>query len=208
MTIEINLVGNYGQVFTNYFELRSRKRVQVENDSEIMKAIAEFIVENISDIDAAISDRGLSSRLSNLAELSINDYLSLKFLLAQSGLDILTNIVGEQEVNSEGIDKGILEYNIIDTNYPEESFLHRATKVVTTQESSHISDVYSKIQEVYEFFDTPIFDGYENPMKKQIDLVKETETLIGKSPEGSTMFINSVLDYMGKRIILIINNSL
>jgi len=207
MVIEINLVGNQNQVYTNLFEFRARKRAQVADDAEAMGAIAAFLAENIAIIDAAIADKGLVSRLQGLQTLSINDYYSLKFLLAQSGLDILTFIVAEQEVNSDNLDRGILEYNVIDTNYPDNSFLHRATKITAESDSSHMSEVYAKIQEIYNFFESDLFEGYKNPMANQIDLIKETETLIGKAPEGSTLFVNSVLEYMGKQIILIVNKN-
>jgi len=203
MFIEVNLVGNDQIVFANLFDLRARKRYQVQDDAEAMAKIVEFLKDNISVIDATIADKSLVTRLQSIETLSINDFLSLKFILAQSGIDILAYTVAEEEVNPELIDNGIYEYNIVDVLYPENSFLRRATKVAVSQESSHLSDVYKRIQEIYEFFESDLLSDYKNPISAQIDTIKQTEELIGRTPDGLTTFVNSVFEYMGKQIILI-----
>lgn len=204
MYIELNLVSNQS-IFSPVYTLIARERKLVNDDSEVITAICEFISDNITSFDAALSDKELVSRLQNLDQISIVDFYSIKFMLANSGLDILVNSVAELEVNADQIPEGMLEYNVVDNIATNQSFVKPSSKIVLDADSSDLHQVYSEIVSGFGFFQTPILSGYRNPLTANLDLLKQTEVAIGVAPTSITTYINSVLEYLGKSIILIQN---
>lgn len=204
MKVELNLIKNQG-IFIPVYTLISRERFNVDDDN-IMTTICQFIRDNASVFDAALSDKELVTKLTTIESISVSELMSLKYCLASAGMDLLVNQVAEEEVNPDSIPEGIAEYNIIDDLDVEQGFVKFSTKVTTDQDTSSMSDVYGKIIEIFDYFSTPLTASCENPLKENMDTLLVTEKSIGRAPESVTTYINSVLEYLGKRIILIQND--
>lgn len=204
MYIELNLVRNQN-IFSPVFNLITRKRVVVEDNTGVMEEICKFLNENVVTFDAALADKELVSKLQRISEMGISDFYSLKFILANSGLDILVHKVAEMAPNEEVVPDGMLEYNVIDDFDPTGSFIKSASKIVVSDESSDLYEVYKRIIEGYDFFTSDLCSGYQNPLTTNLDLIKQTEQAIGVAPSSITTYINSVLEYLGKSLIVIQN---
>lgn len=203
MNLEINLVRT-NSTFYQMCSLITRSRRIVNSDEEVMSAIIDFIHENIPTFDAAMADKEFVAKLQGLEAMTITDFYALKFFLSQSvGIDIIVGSVAEMEVNASEIAEGTYEYNVFDELPSEYNFVKDMTKIVTSSESGDMGSVYSKIVEMYGYFESPLFSSYRNPLKTNIELLKSTEVAMGVTPPSISNYINSVLEYLGKRIILI-----
>jgi len=202
MLLEINLVFSQS-IYSNAFTLIARDRIVVENDDQALNQITEFIKDHIDSFDAAIPDKDLMNRLQSLELVTISDLYSLKFYLANFGLDLLFNYVAELEVNPTEISENTIEYNIIDELDSTPSFIRSASKVVINNESGDLHTVYSKVIEGFGFFESELTAGFNNPLTRSLNVLKQSEELMGVSPVAVTTEINSILDYLGKRIIAI-----
>jgi hypothetical protein len=187
------------------FNLISRKRVIAEDNTGVMEEICKFLNESVVTFDAALADKELVSKLQSVSEMGISDFYSLKFLLANSGLDILVYKVAELEPNAEEVPAGMLEYNVIDDLEVTGSFVKSASKIVVSDEASDLYEVYKRIIEAYDFFSGDLCSSYSNPLTTNLDLIKQTEQAIGVAPSSITTYINSVLEYLGKNLIVIQN---
>lgn len=202
MLLEINLVFSQS-IYSNTFTLIARDRVEVSDDGQVLTQIAEFIKNHIESFDAAIPDKDLMNRLQTLDLTTVSDFYSLKFILANFGLDILCNYVAELEVNASEISDNTTEYNIIDELDDAPSFVRRASKVVVSNEAGDMHTVYSKVVEGFGFFNSELTAGFNNPLTRSLGVLTRSEELIGVSPVPVTTEINSILEYLGKKIIAI-----
>lgn len=202
MLLEINLVFSQS-IYSNSFTLIARDRVEVEDDGQVLDQIVEFIKNHIESFDAAIPDKDLMNRLQTLKLTTISDLYSLKFILANFGLDILCNYVAELEANPSEISDNTVEYNIIDELDDAPSFVRSASKVVVGNESGELHTVYSKVIEGFGFFNSELTAGFNNPLTRSLNVLTQSETLMGVSPVPVTTEINSILEYLGKKIIAI-----
>lgn len=202
MLLEINLVFSQS-IYSNTFTLIARDRVEVADDGQVLEQVAEFIKNHIESFDAAIPDKDLMNRLQTLDLTTVSDFYSLKFILASFGLDILCNYVAEMEVNASEISDNTTEYNIIDELDDAPSFVRSASKVVVTNESGDMHTVYSKVIEGFGFFNSELTAGFNNPLTRSLGVLTRSEELIGVSPVPVTTEINSILEYLGKKIIAI-----
>lgn len=202
MFLEINLVFSQS-IYSNAFTLVARDRVVVDDDDQALIQIADFIKGHIDSFDAAIPDKDLMNRLQTLELTTISELYSLKFYLANFGLDILFNYVAELEVNPTELEDNTIEYNIIDELDSTPSFIRSASKVVVNNEAGDMYTVYSKVVDGFGFFDSELTAGFNNPLTRSLNVLKQSEQLMGVSPVAVTTEINSILDYLGKRIIAI-----
>lgn len=200
MILEINLVFSKS-IYSNAFTLIARERTEITDDEQALIKIADFIKDHIDSFDAAIPDKDIINRLQTVEFTTISEFFSLKFLIANFGLDILVNLVSELEVNPDTISENTIEYNIIDMFDANPSFIKYASKVVTTSESGDMYTVYSKVVDGFGFFNSPLTEGFNNPLNTALSTLKKSEELIGVSPVSITTQINSILEYLGKRII-------
>jgi hypothetical protein len=202
MLLEINLVFSQS-IYSNTFTLVARDRVEVEDDGQVLNQVAEFIKNHIESFDAAIPDKDLMNRLQTLNLTTISDLYSLKFILANFGLDILCSYVAELEVNPIEISDNTIEYNIIDELDDTPSFVRGASKVVVSNEAGDLHTVYSKVIEGFGFFNSELTAGFNNPLTRSLNVLTQSETMMGVSPVPVTTEINSILEYLGKKIIAI-----
>lgn len=202
MLLEINLVFSQS-IYSNAFTLIARDRVDVENDEQVLSQICDFIKNHIDSFSAAIPDGDLMNRLQTLELTTISDFYSLKFILANFGLDILCSSVAELEVNPTEISENTTEYNVIDELDDAPSFVRSASKVVVSNEVGDLHTVYSKVIEGFGFFNSDLTAGFNNPLIRSLDVLTKSETLMGVSPVPVATEINSILEYLGKKIIAI-----
>lgn len=202
MFLEINLVFSQS-IYSNAFTLIARDRMVVEDDGQVLTQVSEFIKDHIESFDAAIPDKDLMNRLQVINLNTVSDFYSLKFLLASFGLDILLSYVAELEINPSEISEGMTEYNIIDELDNTPSFVRSASKVAVENESGDLHTVYSKVIEGFGFFNSELTAGFNNPLTRSLKVLTQSEELMGVSPIAVTTEINSILEYLGKRIIAI-----
>lgn len=202
MTLELNLVFSQS-IYASAFTLISRSRVETETEDQALSAIASFIKNNIDSFDAAIADKDLVNRLQNVEFTTIGELYSLKYLIASFGLDILFNYVAEMEVDPTDIGDNMVEYNIIDELDNTPSFIRSASKVVVSNEAGDLHTVYSKIVDGFGFFNSDLTAGFNNPLMRDLTILKQAEDLMGVSPVPVTTEINSILEYLGKKVIAI-----
>jgi hypothetical protein len=124
-------------------------------------------------------------------------------LLASFGLDILVFSVAEEEVNPSEVEDGTTEYNVIDELDSTPSFVRRSSKVVVSNEAGDLHTVYSKVIEGFGFFNSELTAGFNNPLTRNLNVLTQAETLMGVSPVPVATEINSILEYLGKKIIAI-----
>lgn len=204
MTLEISLVSTdsiYGSVFT----LLNRKRYTSENLSgaDAIDYALDFLSENINTLDAILVDKNLINIISSKQTLSIMDFLSLKFMMAQSGVDVLMYAVADNEVNQESIPNNIREYNILDNTSMIEGFIPTVIKYSVDEISGNIGDVYSRMLTTYNPFNKTIFGNTKNPIEANVNTLINAEKVSGNIVEGLVVSINSLFLYLGKTINVI-----
>lgn len=202
MLLELNLVKNQG-VYSQVFTSLARKRVLVENDTDALSEVCKFIRENLDTFDAALTNKALISQLETIEMMTIDDFSCFRFMIANAGLDILIFGVSDVETNEEGVPEGYTEYNVIDNNQCLSSFIKFCTKVVADNDTPSFGKLYSTVVGMYGFFQGELFTGFRNPLTTQLQVITESEEKLGVAPSASTQYLNSVLQYLGKDIIVI-----
>lgn len=204
MNLELNLV-KVDNIYAQASKILARSRSLVGNDTEAMAQIIKFINDNIDYINSAITDKSLVNQLTNLKSLSIDELQSLKYILAESGLDIQYWTVADIEDNEKGIPDKMIEYNIIDlTNYSS-NFIPFCTKITVNADTYTISSVYAKIVEIYNLFKGNLFTDRINPITSDIKVIEDQENVLGSVPITVTTHINSILEFLGKKLYAILN---
>lgn len=205
MNLECNLV-KVNSLGSKLSKLIARNRYQVTNDTEALDSIAKFIADNASTFNAALSDQKLVTALSNLSNITINDLDCLRYYLSTRGLDIWYYYVSDVEVNSNDIPEGLFEYNIIDnSNMMSTTFIPFCTKLSQSQSENKLTVLYDKINDMYGFYNSPMFTGMISPIKKAIDSMKQSEELLGIVPTTTTSYVNSIFEFLRKDIRVITN---
>lgn len=204
MNLELNLVKSQS-IYAKAFSILARKRVLVGNDTEAMAAIEAFIAENIDIFDAAMTNKAMVSQLQNLKDLTIDTLYSLKFMMAASGIDLIFFSVSDAESDGDGISDGIVEYNVIDNLNASSNFIKFATKLPVSENGGNLAEVYKRIIDMFGFFEGDLFTGYTDPLKTQLEILSQTEKALGVTPSAITSYLNSVLEYLGKDLIVIMN---
>jgi hypothetical protein len=204
MNLELNLVKNTG-IYDKVFTLLSRTRVKVSNDSEVMSSILTFIGENINVFDSVFSDKGFVDRLENLDTLTNEHLFGLKFIMAQSGIDLIFYTVSDDEDNPVDIPEGMIEYISINNIHSTSLITKFATKFVMSESNLKVSEVYKTMNEIYDNFGGELLSDLMNPIQSQIQFLERDENYIGVTPTSITNYLNSVFNYLGKDLIVITN---
>lgn len=204
MNLELNLVKNTG-IYDKVFTLLSRTRVKVSNDSEVMSSILTFIGENINVFDSVFSDKGFVDRLESLDILTNEHLFGLKFIMAQSGIDLIFYTVSDDEDNPVDIPEGMIEYISINNIHSTSLITKFATKFVMSESNLKVSEVYKTMNEIYDNFGGELLSDLMNPIQSQIQFLERDENYIGVTPTSITNYLNSVFNYLGKDLIVITN---
>lgn len=205
MILEVNLVRTQS-IYGSAFGIVARERAVVENGEQIMSQIIKVLSDNIEVLDSAIADKGLVAQIGALKMMTVDEFVSLRYrLAATSGLDILVFGVSEQEVNSNEIPAGTLEYNVIDTNWNLLDWVCLGTKIPVSENDYKLTDIYEKMAGMYDLFKGDLFSDYADPLTQQIEVLKGIEAAVGSTPTSITTYINSVFEYCGKKLIVIYN---
>lgn len=213
MNLELNLVKTQ-TIHSHVFILIARKRVLISDENSALKAIINFILENIINLENVITNKELIDKLRDLKELSINEFYSLKYVLASEGIDIFTNIVAEKELNESNIPEDILEYNIVDNSNSPLKFIRVATKIPLNT-TEYFAELYKRAVNTYkllegDLFGRYLFDGYRNPFKYHTDYLREIESSGGTVYKGVLSFslvvdLTSKLEQLEKDIYVIMS---
>lgn len=204
MNIELNLVSTK-DTFSSIFTLLERKRVQdVNTQEEVMTSIVNFIVDNISTIDAILPDKSLINKLTVGTKLTISDFLTLKYILSMSGLDILIHGVAGNEKNELTIPNGEYEVVIVDNAFVQLSFIPMSNKVSQVSTETNISEVYQSILDNYYLFNPELFEGSGNQPKLMIESIKGNEKITGRISSNISTYLSSIFSYLGKELVIIL----
>lgn len=205
MKFEFNLVESSTQ-FSTTVNLVERSRVLLENDTpaEILSEAFKFLVENLEVISATVTNSEVVNFLRSAATLSLSDYLSVKYSMSQSGLDLLVYCLDDDETsNTVDIEKDMYEYNIINSNFVVGNFVPSITKSTVSRDSNLISEIYQKAYDQNELLSVEVV-GPVNTLSSSITQLMETEKMTGKIITGLSSFIDTTLDYFGVRIVVIL----
>jgi len=203
MFIEINMM-KLDSIFSQAGRIIARRRAQVTDDS-YMEPLVDFINTNFDAISPAIGDKDFVKRVENLRSLTIEEFSNLRYVLAEYGFDIQIYAVSDLEKDAEGVPEGMLEYNILDLNDIRGGFIPTCTKFIGSQEDSSMSDLYSKVAEIFDIFKGNLFTGRVNPLEQDIESMKAIESAIGHAPAPLTQHASSILEFIGKRIFVLVN---
>lgn len=197
MKLEINLVTGTG-IFID------RLRTEVKNDTEALSSIVKFINNHASEFTARLTDQKFVGRLQSLSALTIDGYSLLRYILQQSNLDIIAFYVSNAETtNAEELPEGVIEYNVLDRNNIIGNFLPMCSKITKVRSELKLSEVYSKIFEMYGLISNDLLTGMSIPFKKAIEKMAGSEDSgLGWNQTDATM-IKMTLDTLNKEIYLI-----
>lgn len=201
MNLEINLT-KLGSIYSQSSQILARRRSKVDDSGTAMNEIVDFISKNMDTINMAVTDKELIGNLEVLKSLSIDEFQSLRYRLAEAGLGLLAWKVSDMEVNSQGIPAGSLEYNIVDFNDCD-LFIPQCTKITGSKEAIFASAIYKRISDIYGIFEGPIFEGSANPITQDTRVMKEMEDLNLPVSPALISHVNSILDFMNRKIFII-----
>lgn len=204
MNFEINLVKT-DSIYSAYGRILARHRATIDNDTEAIAELTKFLAENISDIDAAISDKNLVAKIEHIQGMTVDEFECLRYTLAENGIDIRYWAVSDVEGNGTSIAEGSLEYNIVDNANHITSFVPFCTKLVVDVNQGSVSAIYRKIVEMYGLFGSKLFAGRVNTLINNINVMQSQEAVTGFVPTELAQHANAILEFMGKTIFVIAN---
>lgn len=206
MTLEMNLVQTQN-LYGNFYELLNRKRVFIENgDEDALPEIIKFIGENIDYIDAYINDKAVVANIREIQSLTTTEFACLRYMLGTYGLDVLTYIVAETEDNLNGLSTGMVEYNIIDTTDYETPSIPFVSKFTMDADQASLPTLYKHIDETFELFKGDLFADFGDQIIQYSNILETTSNLTGVIIPSVTNQINSILNYLGIKIVVITNS--
>lgn len=205
MKLELNIVSTRN-TYGILFRLLDRKRVFVDdnNPQEALRVIWKYL-DSVSEIlDTAVSDKELLNFINSGAkDGTITDLMSIKYLLTQSGLDLLFYALDDDETrNPDDIKEGTSEYNIIDSTMVINQFIPSVTKVIQVAGDNNFANVF---RTMYEDF-APFKDAYlssDRYLKPNIEALQETSEMTGNSPQPIAENISNIFSYLGKDLVII-----
>lgn len=200
MNLEINLVKT-DAVGATAFQSLNRTRVQVNTTNDINAVLKDFILENIGEIDMHIRDKAFMAQLGNLDDtFDLQMLQSIKFTLATNGIDIIYYAVSEDEDAPAEVAADTVEY-IAMSSVLGNAGVPFALKFIGSPKTGTKAELYETIMTNFRLFNGSMF--INNPMKRQIDAINTTETLIGHAPVASCEYVNTILEYLGVKLICI-----
>jgi hypothetical protein len=203
MIVELNLLKT-NSLFSTYGRELVRKRVDV-TENTVISSIVEFLGENSDVLEQVTKNGNFVESIVRMTDLTIDKLQSLRYLLAERGVDLTVWAVAEKEGNLEGVPSDAVEYNVIDTTNVFGSFIPFATKITVEREDMKISSIYDRIKTMYTLFDGDPFSRVTDPLGNDIEVMKEQEEILGIVPESLTMHANTILEFVGKKLYAITN---
>lgn len=204
MKLELNLVKS-PQIDSRTVKFLARTRYEIASEPEVMDSIQKFIADNISTFTAALTNARLVAQLEQIKDLTVSQFQGLRYVLAMNGLDIWYFIVKEGEVNETEVPDDTIEYNILDNDQVSFGFVPMAFRFVQPRSEMSISAVYQEIVSAFGLFEGSFYVGMKNPLKASIDTIVESEKVLGVAPKSSSVYVNSVLEYLHKDMRAITN---
>jgi len=194
-------------MFGGIYSLLSRKRELYESEdaSKTIEDAFSFLNDNISTIQLTSSSMELINFIqeSRSKSLTPNDLFSCKFLLAQSGLDLLIYSLDDTDsTNVNSIPEGTFEYNLMDKNLILARYIPSTMKVNQLTEDSNMNSIYSSILEASNVFEG-MPDSRKTVLGDQINTLKGSEELTGKTIPGLSSYIGNIFEYLGKEFHVI-----
>lgn len=206
MTLELNLVQTQN-MYGNFYELLNRKRVFIENgDEDAVPEIIKFLIENIDYVDAYINDKAIVANIREIQALTTTELACLRYMLGTFGLDVLAYIVAETEDNPEGLATGLVEYNIIDTNDYMTASIPFVSKIIMDADKASLPALYKAIDENFELFKGDLFADFGDQIVQYSNILDTSAQLTGIVMPAVTNQINSILNFLGIKIIVITNS--
>lgn len=201
MKLELNLV-KVNSIDAGVGKLILRKRYAVSTN--IMESVEDFIKLNSSTFSTVVRDARLVGALKSVNDLTITEFQCLRYILCIGyGLDIWYWNVANEEANSEGVDSGMYEYNIVDLDTVNE-FAPFSSKIVQV-ENIDLASLYETVNDSFNLFSGNLFAGINNPLKNDITAMKRSMELIGKVPNVQTTHANVMLDFINKKVKCIVD---
>lgn len=200
MNLELNLV-EVSELGSTKLRLLDRKRYKVKDDTQSLDAIVKFIAENGSTFTAKLTDKVFVSKLQSLKYLTINDLTCLNYVLGLMGrMELKYWYVSDPEINPDEVPADEDEFNIIDTNNINGSFIPSCTKVTQIKDHIDLPGLYEKISDMYSLFSNNLFSTFNNPVTVGVKLMRE-DTFIGYKGYGNKLVeMNTRLELLKKQI--------
>lgn len=203
MNLEVNLVRT-SSIDSRMAKFIVRERFKVENDTEALDAIKQFISNHMDTFTASISNKVFLNSLSNLQSLTINELDCLRYVLSVTvNLDIWYWYVSDNETNPTEVPAGIYEYQIVDKSNVVGMFIPFTTKISQSQSDNKLTTLYDQINDMFGFFKSTLFTGIENPLTKMINSIKGDENVLGITSSTKTTYCNAIFDFLKKEIKVI-----
>jgi hypothetical protein len=126
-------------------------------------------------------------------------------MLASKGFDIWIWIVSDNETNAVEIDDMVFEYNVVSFNDISGSFVPKSSKILQSSSNNSLTELYTKINDGFSLFNGELFIGMNNPIVNTISTMKDSENVLGIVSNAQSTYLNSILEYMGLRIKVLMN---
>ena len=204
MTIELSLVRT-ASINGTEFDFIARSRYAVENEEALKASIVAFIKNNFAHIKAKLGDSPLAVNLETLTTITTPEFYSLKYLLANEGLDILLWGVSDNEINADIVSEGISEYNFVDSNFMLLDTVPLCTKMNFPKEDDRLGEAYNKMNEIYGLFRGDLFEGTQSPLDLQMQSIAEFSAVTGTFPRSVSEHVRDIFAYCNKKIFIINN---
>lgn len=206
MNLELSFVKSRS-IYGNSFNLISRDRFIVDaNDADISKCITDFIKSNTDLLRNAGADDLMIQKIHSSESLTFSEIMDLKYYMASNlQLDLLMWGLSDADSNEIEIPKGAIEYCIVQGTWSLGSMINLCTKKILSESQSNVSDLFEFIMTTFEPFESPLFEGIKNPLKPQIELMKDIERKGGTVPSSMVTYVNSILEYLKLNLVILSN---
>lgn len=203
MQLELTLVKSQS-IRSDFFNFISRKRYKINDDSDLMKCIISFIGENLDIIESACPNKDFVNRLSTIQNISNEDLKGIRYVLSSAcGLDLLYWGVADTETNADQLAANTIEYNIVDMEYGFTGITRLCTKILQPADEIKHSEIYERINSAYNLFNSDLFQGFPNPIMRDVEAMKGVTEILGAPNETQVIHVLSTLDYMNYKMFVI-----
>jgi hypothetical protein len=157
-----------------------------------------FIRDNLDNLEGSIGNADLVQFINSDDILTTVDFATLKYSLKKIGYLLTVWNVAEDEVNSQGVGEGTVEYNVINHNFLQNDF-PTVTKLIP-EEGKDISDILSEVIEQSGLFNPDKFAGVKNPFTGLLNSLHQEKESMGNINYTISAQIYNLLDQMGFEI--------
>jgi len=177
----------------------ARARVDIEAlGSGVFDFVKGFIRDNLDNLEGSIGNADLVQFINSDDILTTVDFATLKYSLKKIGYLLTVWNVAEDEVNSQGVGEGTVEYNVINHNFLQNDF-PTVTKLIP-EEGKDISDILSEVIEQSGLFNPDKFAGVKNPFTGLLNSLHQEKENMGNINYTISAQIYNLLDQMGFEI--------